>query len=253
MSASVTVCSLASILEAYGPEPQASRELVTLRFCHSSAVNTYAWLLLAVAAAAAAVDWYVVGRGPREVEQVAGPAVPTFLAAFAWLLHADLTTSGRWLLVALGFCLFGDVLLLRRSDRLLGIGLVSFLCAQVAFAGSVLTMSHRQPFWVGVVITVLLVLAVVAVALVPLARRDPVEGVPPLAYGLVIGAVGCVAWWSGHLLVAVGASLFIVSDATLASSRFGRDFRGSALVVMVTYHLALGLLTVGLLRPDLVA
>lgn len=219
--------------------------------CDSSPVNAYAWVLLAAAAAAALADWFAVAASHRDVEQVVKPAVPALLGAYAFLLHADQTTSGRWLLVALAFALVGDVLLLRSTDRAFGAGLVSFLCAHVAFVGAVLTLPHRAPIWFGVVGAAAAVVAVVVVALVPLARRDPVDGVPPLAYALVIGVFVALAWWSGHLLVAVGASLFVVSDALLAAARFWREFRSSALAVMVTYHVALALLTVGLLRPDL--
>jgi hypothetical protein len=47
--------------------------------------------------------------------------------------------------------------------------------------------------------------------------------------------------------------LFLVSDAVLAAGRFWREIPGHAVVVMVTYHLALACLVLGILRPDLVA
>ena len=51
----------------------------------------------------------------------------------------------------------------------------------------------------------------------------------------------------------MGASLFLVSDAVLAAGRFWREIPGHAVIVMVTYHLALAFLVLGILRPDLVA
>ena len=97
-----------------------------------------------------------------------------------------------------------------------------------------------------------MVAAVVALLLWPMARRDLAEGLPPTVYAVVLGAFVAVAWWSGQVLVGVGASLFLVSDGVLAAGRFWREFRGHRVVVMVTYHLALLLLVLGVLRPDLV-
>ena len=80
------------------------------------------------------------------------------------------------------------------------------------------------------------------------------EGLPPTIYAFVLGTFVAVAWWSGQLLVGIGASLFLVSDGLLALGRFWREFRWlTRSSVMVTYHLALLFLVLGVLRPDLVA
>ncbi len=213
----------------------------------------YAWVLLAAAAVAAVADWAAVGAGRREVELVAKPAYVALLGAFAWLLHAEQAQSGWWLLVALFLCLVGDVLLLSDSDQAFGMGLVTFLLAHVAFIGALLSMTRRPPLWLGVVVTVAVVGLVVAFVLWPLARRDLAEGVPPTVYAVVIGLFVALAWWSGHVLLGLGASLFLVSDAALAAGRFWRELPGHRVVVMVTYHVALLLLVLGILRPDLVA
>ena len=98
-----------------------------------------------------------------------------------------------------------------------------------------------------------MVAVVVAFVLWPLARRDMAEGLPPTIYAFVLGAFVAVAWWSGQLLVGIGASLFLVSDGLLALGRFWRELPGLRVAVMVTYHLALLFLVLGVLRPDLVA
>ena len=212
----------------------------------------YAWVLLAAAAAAAVVDWVAVATRRRTVEQVAKPAYVVLLGAFAWLLHADQSVPGIFLLLALVLCLLGDVLLLSTSDRAFGLGLLAFLFAHLAFIAAVMTMSRRAPVWLGVAAVVVAVAVVVAFVLWPLAKRDMGEGLPPTIYALVLGAFVAVAWWSGQILVGIGASLFLVSDAVLAAGRFWREIPGHAVVVMVTYHLALALLVLGILRPDLV-
>ena len=211
----------------------------------------YAWVLLAAAAVAAVADWFAVATRRRALEQVAKPAYVVLLGAFTWLLHAEQSMSGMWLLIALALCLLGDLLLLTDSDQAFGFGLVTFLLAHVAFIGAVLAMERRAPIWAGVAATVVVVLLLVAFVVWPLARRDMAEGLPPTLYALVLGTFVAVAWWSGHVLVGVGASLFLVSDGVLAARRFWRDLPGSGVVVMVTYHTALPLLVLGILRPDL--
>ena len=52
----------------------------------------------------------------------------------------------------------------------------------------------------------------------------------------VIGVMVVAAWATGHPLVALGATVFMVSDAVLALDRFVRARRFGSLAVMVTYH-----------------
>jgi len=52
----------------------------------------------------------------------------------------------------------------------------------------------------------------------------------------------------GVATAAVGAALFVVSDAVLALGRFVRPIRHGNLAVHVTYHLAQGLLVLSLLH-----
>ena len=213
----------------------------------------YAWVLLRGGRRGG--PGRLVRRGDPASRCRAGakPAYVVLLGAFAWLLHADETVSGLWLLMGLALCLGGDLLLLADSDEAFGFGLVTFLLAHVAFIGAVMTMSRRPPVWVAVAATVAVVAVVVGFVLWPLARRDMAEGLPPMIYAFVLGAFVAVAWWSGQLLVGIGASLFLGSDGLLALGRFWRELGGLPVAVMVTYHLALLLLVFGVLRPDLVA
>ncbi len=216
-------------------------------------VNIYAWVLLTAAALAAVADWVAVQTGRVAVEQLAKPAVVLLLGAFAWLVHADQTTPGRWLLLALGLCLVGDILLLSPADRAFGAGLAAFLLAHLAFLAVVVTLPRREPIWLGVALTLVVVALAVWRLLWPIARRDLAEGGPPTAYAIVLGAFVALAWWSGHQVLAIGAGLFLVSDALLAGQRFRRPLPAGRLAVMVTYHAALAAIVVGALRPDVAA
>ena len=61
------------------------------------------------------------------------------------------------------------------------------------------------------------------------------------------------AWATGHLLVALGATAFMVSDALLALNRFVRQRWFGPLAVMVAYHLAQGLIVLGVLAGGVLA
>ena len=82
----------------------------------------------------------------------------------------------------------------------------------------------------------------------PLAREGgPALGGAVTAYMVVIGAMVVTAWATGHPLVALGATVFMVSDAVLALDRFVRARRFGSLAVMVTYHLGQVLIVLGVL------
>lgn len=211
-------------------------------------MNIFGWVLLAATVVAAVADWAAVARGNRAVEQLAKPAVLVLLLALAWLLHADEVPQGRWLLLGLVVSLLGDVLLLSDSDLRFGLGLLGFLLAYLA---ALVRMPHGSPQWFGVAAVVVALVLALWLVLVPLLRRDLVAGAPPTAYAMVLGVFAAGAWYTGHLLVGIGASLFLVSDALVGWTRFVRHLRHGQVLVMVTYHLAQLLIVIGVLRPDL--
>ena len=86
--------------------------------------------------------------------------------------------------------------------------------------------------------------AVVVVIVAPVARRilsalrdRPELRLPVALYIVVISAMLATALATGNVLAAVGAVLFVGSDAMIAWNRFVRPFRAADLGIMVTYHL----------------
>ena len=75
----------------------------------------------------------------------------------------------------------------------------------------------------------------------------PVLAVPVAVYTVVIGAMLVCAWFTGEPLVALGATVFVISDATLSVDRFVRPLPHAHLAVMVTYHLGQALIVLGVL------
>ena len=205
---------------------------------------------LAAVAVAAPLDWWSVAVHGRRREWVLKPLVLALLIATAWLLGASESTAGWWLLAALGLSLVGDIALLSDGDPRFVVGLGSFLVAHLAFvvAFAHLGIPRADLGLVGLALVVVMV-GVVGRRVVPAARD---EGGPALAgavaaYMTVIGAMVVTAWATGHPLVALGATVFMVSDAVLALDRFVRARRFGSLAVMVTYHLGQVLIVLGVL------
>jgi uncharacterized membrane protein YhhN len=210
-------------------------------------VPDLAWALVAIAAP---LDWWAVAVRGRRREWAFKPLVLVSLIAAAVIMGAADTATGHWLLAALVLSLAGDVALLSDSEGRFVLGLGSFLLAHVAFVVAFVHagMPRGDFALVGLALVAGLAL-VVARRVVPAAAR---EGGRPLAgavtaYVAVIGAMVVAAWATGRPLVALGASVFMVSDAVLALDRFVRPRRFGSLAVMVTYHLGQVLIVVGLL------
>jgi uncharacterized membrane protein YhhN len=135
------------------------------------------------------------------------------------------------------------------SDRFVA-GLAAFLLAHGAYVVGL--TRHGGPAGTVAVaaIPVALVAAALAVRILRAVLRDGHrELVAPLvAYIVVISAMVACALGSGNALAAVGAVLFMVSDALIAESRFVAPRRWAPLAIIVTYHLGQAGLALGLLR-----
>ena len=172
-------------------------------------MNIYAWVLLCAFTVAALADWAAVAQRRPDLESVAKPAVLVILILLAWLLRADSVDYGNQLLIGLVLCLIGDVLLLGRSDRHFLAGLIAFLLAHVAYIAAF--------------------------------RRIPGEG--PIWWGVI-----AIAVLGGVVILGIGATLFLASDALIAYDRFVRPLAWGHVVVHITYHLGQLLIVLGMLR-----
>jgi uncharacterized membrane protein YhhN len=202
-------------------------------------------------ALAAPLDWWAVASGARRAEWLLKPVVLLALAAAAWAAGAPGSPSGRWLLLGLLLSLLGDVALLSDAPPRFVAGLAGFLLAHVAYvvAFAHVGMPSRHLALVGLGLVALLA-ATVGRRVVPAAAREGGVGLGAAcaAYIAVIGAMVVAAWATGRPLAALGATVFMGSDAVLALDRFVRPVRSGQLVVMVTYHLGQVLIVLGVLR-----
>ncbi len=204
------------------------------------------WLLPAVLAL---VEWYAVWRRDRRTQTWAKPAVLVALIVTALALGAADDTAGIWLLVALVFGLGGDVFLLGASDTRFRLGLASFLVGHLAYVACFITLGLDPKGWNYLSFLVLggCLLATRQVAASTYLRGGLALALPVAVYTVVIGAMLIYAFSTGVGLIAVGATIFAVSDTVLARDRFVRPWDGAQLLVMVTYHLGQALIVAGVL------
>ena len=204
-------------------------------------------VLLVVALTLSALDWVAVAYRLRPMEYVCKPA-----AAVAFLLTAltlDPVDDGArtWLVVALAFCVAGDIFLMLPRDAFLP-GLSSFAVAQILFTVS---FTLREPTATRALIGLVAVsvgASVLARRFVGALRRSGAEKTVPaiLVYVTVISAMVVSAVASGAPVAIVGAVLFMLSDSLIAEERFVRSRPWQRLTIIVTYHLALAGLVLGL-------
>lgn len=166
----------------------------------------------------------------------------TVLIILLALMGAGMETAAayKWLIVAgLILCLAGDVFLML-PERYFLPGLGSFLAGHWFYIAAFTAGVGTQWSWWGA--PLLLFGAVIYGLLHP--HLGKMRG-PVIAY---IVTILLMAWqalgrWSllqtgGALLAAVGAVLFVVSDATLALDRFRQQFASARVIVLTTYWLA---------------
>ena len=81
-----------------------------------------------------------------------------------------------------------------------------------------------------------------------MARTDRSLLGPVVVYIAVISTMVGAAYWHGEVVGIAGAVVFAMSDSILARDRFVLARRWMPVAVMVTYHLAQGLLVLSLVR-----
>jgi uncharacterized membrane protein YhhN len=198
----------------------------------------------AMATAASACGW-------SDVYFLAKPIALLLLMLVAWSADHMPEKAQTWLVRALGLSWVGDVLLL--YPGMFMPGMVAFLVAHVCYWWLLTRDAPARPPFKPVLCCALAGLAVYTVLFfngLPAAMRVPVA-----AYVLVWVAVASQAWGRyihrkdpGSLWVAVGSTVFMVSDSLLAIDRFVSPLPYAGLWMLSTYYVAQALIVAGVLR-----
>jgi len=163
----------------------------------------------------------------------------------------------RLLLVAMIFCLAGDVLLALRGEKMFLYGLVSFLLGHLFYAGA---FFHTAGFNRWTLIGLAISLSAGGGVFLWLRSHLGAMKIPVIFYilvisGMVAGAGSLMAAdelkLSGRWLVFVGALNFYLSDVFVARQRFLKTEFVNRLIGLPLYYSGQFLLafSIGLLRP----
>lgn len=212
-------------------------------------MTTAAWVLLGLAGLLAAGNWLAVATDRKHVEYVCKPGALAALVGVALTLDPTHGDVRAWFVAALVLSLAGDVFLMLPSDRFVA-GLTSFLLAHVAYVVGLTRHGGSASALLLAAIPVAIVTGALGARFLRAARaagHGEMVG-PVVAYMAVIAAMVTCALASGIVLAAVGAVLFMTSDALIAETRFVGPRRWAPLVIMVTYHLGQAGLTLSLVR-----
>lgn len=215
-------------------------------------MTTHVWVLAVALGVTALLNWGAVLRGEYEAERITRPTFVVLVLGLAWSLHTDGGAAGAPvalpLFTALGLSLLGDLFLLTATTVRYRIGLVVVLLAHGALGWAVLELRARPGFpWavVPVALALLVVQGRVGKYVVRFAGRD--RGLVLLSL-LVLDALVVAAGLRGDWTVLGAAALLLVSHLVLGHDRFVRARRLGPVLAVATYHAALVLMVVGLLR-----
>jgi len=173
------------------------------------------------------------------------PLTTILILLFAVVYANKKNSYYRWVVLALCFCLLGDVLLLVES-YFIG-GLVAFLIAHLCFACSFISLDGFKKYLVPLIF--LLVFGVTYYSIL----YDSLKGlkIPVLVYFVIIILMSwqgiSLRIWKDHrsfTMIAIAVVLFLISDSVLAWSKFKSSFQLSGVLVLATYWSSIFLIAV---------
>lgn len=205
-------------------------------------------LCIALASVFSVVDWWAVARNSKIVEYICKPAATIAFLVAAALISVDDSLPKTWRIIALVFCVFGDVFLMLPKDAFVP-GLASFAIAQMCFVVSLATQdATTSKLIIGLLIVVPTTLFLSRRFITAIKSSGHGELVLPVAvYMVVIAAMATSAIAGGTAIGIAGAMFFLISDSLIAEHRFVKERGWQSVGIMVTYHVALTGLALGLL------
>jgi uncharacterized membrane protein YhhN len=179
-----------------------------------------------LAAAVCGIACFVLVAGLL-FEQTAIAAVAKLVASTAFITVAVIAGAldsryGRIVLTGLVLSWFGDAFLIGTTQRWFLFGLISFLCAHVAYVTAFITLGVQRRWTLSSAVAIVLIAALVLTWLapyLPIGVVWPVRIYTAVISLMVITAFGTLGAGASPLIVS-GAVLFFVSDLSVAAMRF---------------------------------
>jgi uncharacterized membrane protein YhhN len=208
------------------------------------AVNDVAAFALGGAAILAPLNWWSRWAELRTLQLWTKPLVTILIIVAAITLDGDHLAVRLLVIAGLVFSLVGDVALMLPTDRFI-IGLAAFFVAHLLYIAA--TLASPDVKVAGIIVAAAactVVICTVGRRILQAVRTEPVALQRAVgAYIVVITTMLGVAIIAGPVWMAVGAAVFVASDAMLGWNRFVRSKRIFAPSVMATYHIGQALIT----------
>lgn len=157
-------------------------------------------------------------------------------------------SRGKLLFASLLLCAAGDVALEIGAEEYFIIGLGFFLIAQIMFIVTFSRDFKMQKSRIPIIAILAVYALAMAIVMTPSLRE---MAIPVYFYLVVITLMGIFAALRAakNKFTLYGAVSFIVSDSIIAINKFMMPVPAADYLVMVTYYLALFLITFGYLKP----
>jgi len=179
------------------------------------------------------------------------PLTLILIILIAILLPAIETRYQIFIIAGLFFSIFGDTFLIF-PDKYFKYGLIAFLIGHICYiiAFTVSTGFHFT-LWIFLPIVILVILYLRII--IPHSGKMKI---PIIIYIIVIMIMVLMAIerfnslpTNGTLIAAIGAVLFMISDATLALNKFRKPFFSAEIIILTTYFTAQWLLAMSVIIP----
>lgn len=113
-------------------------------------MTTHLWVISVALGVTALINWGSVLRGDHVVERITKPLVVLLLMGLAWSLYWEGRAPGSPpllpVIVALAFCLLGDIALLHATETRFLVGLGAFLVGHLAYVWAILETVRADGF-----------------------------------------------------------------------------------------------------------
>jgi uncharacterized membrane protein YhhN len=174
-------------------------------------------------------------------------AIPAISLAVLALVTVS-GARGKLLFTSLLLCAAGDIVLEIGAEQYFIIGLGFFLIAQIMFIVTFSRDFKMQRSMIPIIAILAIYALAMAIVMTPSLRE---MAIPVYFYLVAITLMGIFAALRAakNKLTLYGAVSFIVSDSMIAINKFVTPVPAADYLVMVTYYLALFLITFGYLKP----